>query len=121
LDLETVARIWIRSHRQIRILARPALGIDYLCLRYEDLCRDPESKMREVFEFLGVQDENVCTRPLWKEKHHLIGNKMLYTFDGSIRLDESWRERLSSEEQTEVLRLTEPLSGTYDYGPSGRV
>jgi len=71
--------------------------------------------MEKVFNFLGVENYDVITPPSKSDKFHLIGNKMLHVFDGKIRLDTTWKERLSLKDQKRMLELTSPLSSEMGY------
>ncbi|MBN2139774.1 MAG: sulfotransferase domain-containing protein [Desulfovibrionaceae bacterium] len=113
-DPQNTARAW-RHHRWIAMLKNPALGCEYLLLRYEDLCRDPAAKMREVLAFLGQPFEPVCEAPYDPANTHTIGNKMRKTFDGTIVLDEAWRQNLDPKTQDLVADLSEPLFSRLGY------
>jgi hypothetical protein len=64
-----------------------------LHLRYEDLATDPETHIHEFYSFCGVDPH--LELDFSSEKRHVVGNAMRHTFDGNIRLDESWRQRLT--------------------------
>ncbi len=114
-DPVSVARIWRRMHLAIEALGGSRINAKYIRLRYEDLCGDPTGTMNTLFRFLDLPDQNVCTAPRDPNKHHLIGNKMLRTFDGTIRLDTSWRRRLDAAETATVFRITESVARRYGY------
>jgi len=75
----------------------------YFLLRYESLCSDPEAELLRLFDFLQISSERVVTAPKYPEKHHLIGNNMLRSFDGQVKLDTRWRTELTAAEQRTVL------------------
>ena len=83
-------------------------------MRYEDLCARPEDVTEEVFRFLGVEPERVLGPPRRPERHHLMGNRMLRSFDGSVRLDTSWRA-LADDELAATLRAAGSLARRYGY------
>jgi hypothetical protein len=98
-----IASMWADMHRRIQLLTKK-VGIDSLAVKYETLCSQPDVQMNAVFRFLGVEPQAVCAPPRDKRKHHLMGNKMVFSFDGGVKLDERWRKRLSGEEQSIALR-----------------
>jgi Sulfotransferase family len=111
-DPRAVVWQWVDLHLPMSRLARV---VPYRVLRYEDLCADPQGEMAKVFEFLGVEPESVVGPPKFPEKHHLMGNAMLFAFDGEVRLDERWRDELSQAEQAEALRHAGALAERFGY------
>jgi hypothetical protein len=97
---------WLWSNRNLRRATRYLPASDVIWLRLEDFCRAPQDKLREIFRFLGV-DENGSLALQDRKTRHIIGNKMRHTFNGEIRHDESWRQELSREH----LRLFEERAG----------
>ena len=112
---ESVAREWLKIHGAIAALGRSPQHFRYLLLRHEDLCLQPQRVMAQVFSFLGVEDQDVCGPPADPEKHHIMGNRMLFSFDGSLRLDTAWQQRLSADDQEVLVKLTYPLFAASGY------
>lgn len=106
---------WLDMHRRIEDYARAEPAIAYHAIRYEDLCTAPGETMAGLFDFLGVANEEVGGAPRFPGKHHLMGNVMLFRFDGSISLDTRWRSELPDAEQAELLHRTRPLSERLGY------
>lgn len=115
MTLQKAAIKWNRYHWAVERFRRFIPASNYLFLRYEDLCRQPDEIMRQVFNFLQVEPEEVCHAPLNRRKHHLMGNKMLFEFDGTIKYDTKWQKPLSEREQKTLLTLTKPLSSKFGY------
>jgi sulfotransferase family protein len=92
--------LWSDLHGRMESLRTLA---PYFLLRYESLCSDPEAELQRLFDFLQISSERVVTAPKYPEKHHLIGNNMLRTFDGEVKLDTRWRTELTAAEQRTVL------------------
>ncbi|MCA9247643.1 MAG: hypothetical protein KDA42_11020 [Planctomycetales bacterium] len=101
---ESCAREWTEYHRLVKQEFEGRRGIDYLRICYEDVCHQPSAAMAQLFAFLDVANEDVV-RPPEPHKNHLMGNKMLATFDGVVQVDWSWRERISIAEQQRVLQI----------------
>jgi len=113
-NLEVAALDWKRYHERTRRFAGKGR---YYLLVYEKLIQDVNAEMAKLMTFIGVNPEPLLTAPKDPKKHHLMGNKMLSRFDGTIRHDESWREILSASEQEHIRRLTEPLFTEFGYRP----
>ena len=71
--------------------------------------------MNCVFDFFGIENEKVVSGPKWPNKHHMIGNRMLFNFDGTINEDIGWQEKLSDKQQRIICKATEPLFSQYEY------
>jgi hypothetical protein len=112
---QTDARKWRRQHGLILYVAMLLGHAEYMRVRYEDLCADPGGVMDRVFDFLGVGPQAVVGLPREEKKHHLMGNRMLHSFDGAVRLDGSWREDLSDREQAATLRAAGRLARQFGY------
>jgi hypothetical protein len=113
--LRDVGREWRRIHRNVQRLFEGCSPFDYLRLRYEDLCRAPETSMNALFDFFGVEPADVCHPAREPRKNHIIGNRMLKTFDGQLKLDTRWQVALSPVEQGDVLGAAGPLASAYGY------
>jgi len=71
--------------------------------------------MNALFDFFGVDSAAVCHPPRDARKNHIIGNRMLRTFDGQLRLDARWRTELGPDEQADVLRGAGRVAAAYGY------
>jgi hypothetical protein len=111
-DPREATLLWAELHRRMESLASIA---PYRLLRYEDICRRPEAELRALLDFLGVEAEDVIAAPKYERKHHIIGNRMLRTFDGNVVLDERWRRELTPDEQRRVLRYAGELAARLGY------
>jgi hypothetical protein len=113
--VEVDGRKWRRQHGLILHVAKVLGRADYLRIRYEDLCIDPHGVMDRVFHFLGVEPQAVVGPPREEKKYHLMGNRMLHSFDGTVRLDASWRKHLTVGEQEVTLRIAGSLAQRFGY------
>lgn len=113
--LDRIVEKWVSAHSTVHGYQSLA-GVAYLRVRYEDLCADPQTTLGRIFEFLGVDEEDVLqTLRDGTAEHHLIGNRMLRSFDGSIRLDTRWRETISGQRQAEVVARCGAWAKTFGY------
>ncbi len=111
----SAATKWKRYHSIVEKLRQSLEPFNYFFLRYEDLCQEPVAQMQQVFEFLQVESQHVCQAPVNPRKHHLMGNKMIFQFDGTIKLDNAWKTRISDDDQRRLLALAQPLSSHFGY------
>ncbi len=111
-DLLESAWVWNDLHRRMQSLSAVA---PYHLLRYEDLALNPHSEVQRLFEFLGVDPENVVEGPRFPSKHHIIGNAMVRDFAGDVRLDTRWRTELKPTEQRAVLAAAGSFAAQLGY------
>jgi hypothetical protein len=110
--LRETAWRWADLHGRMGALASV---VPTMAVRYEDLADNPREVMAAIFAFLGEDDEDVLSAPKFPEKHHLMGNAMLFSFDGTVRVDERWRSALSGQEQRAVLGYVGAMAVKYGY------
>ncbi len=111
---ERAAEWWTQFHDKMHRF-QGSIFNEVFFLRYEDLCSNPAKYMKEIFSFLRVDNQDVCLYPPNPDKFHVTGNKMKNSFDGTIKLDESWKNLLPQQIQKTLLYLTQPISERYKY------
>ena len=81
-----------------------------LVVHYEDLCTSPESELRRVCGFLGLDFEAPMLRPA-DQPHHFVHSSASGYLRASneIRLDERWRNELSAENLARIEKAMESL------------
>lgn len=105
---------WRTTHEQVERLASYIPPADVLRVCYEDLCRDPEARMREILQFIGLDADrvSVCFRSV---EQHILGNRMRLESSGEIKLDEKWRSALTREQMAVFERMAGPANRKYGY------
>jgi hypothetical protein len=116
LPLEVNTRYWRRYHRFALKHFANNPRMEYLQLRLEDLCTDADAHLEKVQQFFGVEPEQLTVPSRFESKRHLVGNRSaINRFDGHLKLDESFREKLSATEQSDILKRTNPLAARFGY------
>lgn len=114
---QDAAREWVSEHEQaLRLLERvdPAR---WCRVRYEDFCREPLRWLNRICDVAGLPP--VEALPAWYEQRaHVIGNRMRLRGDSAIRLDETWRQRLSARQLEAIERIAGPLNRGFGYQPA---
>lgn len=91
--------MWIIGQVKFFLLRRTIPGSGRLMIRYEDLCEDPETVLREISRFIGVPFQERSIQLVKADRHNICGSEMRFdSADTDIRLDESWRDQLSTIE-----------------------
>jgi hypothetical protein len=98
------ARTWLRDQTAIREVAATLPAGRVFHLRYEDLCGRVGETQEKLWPFIGVRRVPMYDSVLATD-HHVLGNNMRLGGAIRLRLDESWRERLTAAEQDEVLTI----------------
>lgn len=111
-DVGAAAWLWRDIHGRYEALQT---NLPYCRVRYEDLATDTPGELERILEFIEAEPQALIAPPQHPEKHHLMGNRMLFTFDGTVRLDEAWRERLTVDEQRLVLARAGELARKLGY------
>lgn len=108
VDAPIAIKRWLWVHRMnTRILKHYIPSNQIFYLKYEDLCINLESKLKEIFEFIGV-DPFLKIEKITSDGLHIIGNVMRETFSGHVCLDQKWKTELKAPQ----LALFEKLAGT---------
>jgi hypothetical protein len=96
--IEATAWNWIRSNESCeRVLAEDVPDAQWMHLGYEDLCKNPEGKLREIYEFIGWDPNNIILNFRSKQQH-ILGNEMRMKSGTDIKLDERWRKVFTPED-----------------------
>ncbi len=112
-DARTAARNWRFHHEFTTVALRWLSPLPPLKLRYEDLAARPDTTVPRLLAHLGVTTEPRQARP--DGESHVIGNRMVKSFGGEVRLDEGWREGLSAAEARDIIRWSGPLAQRMGY------
>jgi hypothetical protein len=101
LSAVQAARRWGRTNETITRTLRDMPSDRQILVRYEDLCRDVDGTLAALFDLCGVAP--ATTSGDFRVDQHLLGNRMRLRGRDEVRLDESWRERISDEEQRQIV------------------
>ncbi|TVP52316.1 MAG: sulfotransferase [Halomonadaceae bacterium] len=94
------ASVWSYNLRGRRVRGMQPAGRPVLHLSYESLCRDPMGQIARIMEAAGLPFEpDQVTHYGASELHIIGGNRQRHDTSSAIRLDESWRRRLTPMEQ----------------------
>ena len=108
------AREWRRSNESADCLVARLPREQWLQVRYEDLCSQPEAELRRICDFLGLAPEQV-TLNFRARQQHVIGNGMRLDRTEVIRADERWREHLTAEALQSFDQVAGELNRRYGY------
>jgi len=112
---EEAVRDWLWWNRTIeRTIAHYANPATVFRLRLEDLCRNPSGVMDALCQFLGLNPIGSFDYRN-KSKYHVLGNPTRHQFNGELRLDESWKTKLTRESLDYFRRHAGKMNRHYGY------
>jgi hypothetical protein len=116
-SMAQAARQWRRSNEEaLHLLGalRPSQWID---LRYEAFCADPEGHRRRLFRFLGLDPAEAHPVEQFRQAAgHVIGNGMRLDTETTIAPDQRWRSVLTDEHLAVFDRVAGRLNRRLGYG-----
>lgn len=101
--------------RALPILKRTVKPADILRVHYEDLAKNPETELKRVCEFVGLNYEPEMLAFMEKAHHLTNGNNMRFRTDSSIRFDDSWKEGLLRTDMSYFNDRAEALNRSLGY------
>ena len=109
---EQATRIWIREmNLNQRIFQR--WNVARYDLRYEDLCRKPEEKLKEMLTFAGLNPD-LASLDFRKFQQHIMGNQSMRLGGVSeIKERRDWQKRLADSDVKIIEKLTQDFRHYY--------
>lgn len=110
MDYEKACEEWVYTIQQMELVSRYVSPDKVFSLKYEDLCKDPNKIINDIWAFLGLEaiEQDWGNVALAGGSHHILGNDNMRKSDTvSIRYDERWRDKVSQEE----LAIYERIAG----------
>lgn len=105
---------WTSYHESMERLAGRLSPERLLTLRYEDLCREPDTWLKRLYRFMSVAEiEPPAT--IESGEHHVLGNRIRLNGTLRIRLDEKWRNSLAQDDQERILAMAGLLNERLGY------
>lgn len=114
VEVGTAARQWKHYNVEADRVSRYLPDGSWMRVKYEDLCSDPQGTLDSIARFVGVEPAPL-PESLTADENHIIGNSMRLGGVEEIRLDEKWRDRLSSNELDVIARVTGDVSHRFGY------
>lgn len=113
-EIADASRSWRETQNVISSITAALPDDRKLLLRYEDLCTDVEATMHRLYRFIGV-DIIPAAAAVDSGEHHVIGNSMRFQGTIRVKLDETWRERLTQQEQSRILKIAGRSNREFGY------
>ncbi len=89
------------------------LNLNYIKIRYEDICSSPKDEMQKIFQFIKM-DYKDFTLDFRSKEQHIIGNaSMRLGNDKTISERKDWMTQLSSEQINTIEKMTSSYQHLY--------
>jgi hypothetical protein len=115
-DWRRIVNNWLQTNANIERQLERLPRNRWIRLRYEDICSAPLKTLNRFFEFCGLAPLDP-TAAFHHADHHIVGNRMRLSGLEMIRLDESWRRKLTSDQQGLIESLAATTHARYGYAP----
>ncbi|RMD49385.1 MAG: hypothetical protein D6830_05075 [Ignavibacteria bacterium] len=114
LGLEDAAVRWKKTQIVMKRTYNKYPDDRKLQIKYEELVKNPQQVMNEVFRFIGVKEfqlpENYKSPP-----HHIIGHKTRLDKETKVYLNEKWKQNLTPEEQEKTMKIAGKIAAELGY------
>lgn len=101
--------------RGLPLLMRHVPQAHRMHVRYEDIARDPETTLKAICDFVGLDFEAQMLRFRSKTHHIVNGNRMRLSDSAEVQFDEEWRRRLGHRELEFFQRVAGDLNRQLGY------
>jgi len=116
-DLDNAIHTWNKYVRRSFRLGERFPSSPFRIIRYEDLCEHPEDELTAVERWLGVRTGGSCGTG--EHTHHVLGNRMRFTFDGTVRRPRNRAGELTAPQRREIASRCARWMEAVDYGTQG--
>jgi len=91
---------------------------DHAVVRYERLAAEPRAELEPLMAWLGLSFEPGQLAWAEAEHHNIGGNRMRFSTDSTIRLDEKWKTALTPAQKLGILLATFPARFPWWFAPA---
>jgi hypothetical protein len=116
LSMERAADEWYRCLRSAEHVLARLDRCQWMRVRYERLCDDPQGTLANIHGFLKTDPKLAVVR-FRDVEHHVIGNGMRLDDSSEIRRDERWRNALSEQDLQVFESVAGAMNRRYGYDP----
>ena len=113
-NMEEAALSWRRNNEAAERVLQDLPDSQWMRVRYEELCRQPEAILRGICSFLGMNTREIAL-DFRSHEQHVLGNDMRLKSTSDIRVDERWRTDLSQADLKTFDQVAGDLNRKYGY------
>jgi hypothetical protein len=97
-DIGRTAQKWVDDQARILKLLQDVDSADYLHVKYEDICINPENECKRICNFLKIEYQESMLKFRKEGRHTIGGNKIRYKEIDGIKQDFSWKGKIGQED-----------------------
>jgi hypothetical protein len=95
--INEAALTWRRAYESTERVLAGLPASQWIHVVYEELCANPEKVLRQIYQFIGLDHDDIVLN-FRARQLHILGNDMRLKSTSEIRVDERWRTKLSEED-----------------------
>lgn len=114
LTMTEAAHRWRRCIQEAESILRYMPASQWIEVRYEDYCNDPDAALNRLHRFLGVAPSRLPGE-FRSIEQHVIGNGMRLDTTSEVHLDERWRAVLTEQDLRTFERIAGATNRRYGY------
>ncbi|MBV5330478.1 MAG: sulfotransferase [Chlorobium sp.] len=112
-NMARAAQEWMHTQQECDRMSKILGSRRCLTVHYENLCQEPAKTLTTIYQFLELQPERRSTSST--RTTHILGNQMRLGSLQDIRLDEKWKQSLSSEDLQTFTATAGELNNIHGY------
>jgi hypothetical protein len=110
------AKDWVTVNNRITNILKIIPSTDWLHIKYEELCSNPQQVMENIFNFVGFTNVPDILNQSDIEEHTIAGNKLRLTGKLThINEDSAWRKNLTEKELGIITKHTKEFAASLNY------
>jgi hypothetical protein len=115
--MKSSAKQWRKSVKNTEKVLITVPSKKKITISYENVCRDPEQTLSQIYEWLGVDEDfaNDWRDRLQNQQHQIPGNHVLFKGINNIKLDQAWRVQLTEEDIKVFNLIARKVNSKYGY------
>jgi hypothetical protein len=112
--MREAAAEWRLTHEECHRVRSWFKDEDWLTVRHEDVCQDPQGNLERIFGFVGI-DPHLGSLDFRSAEHHIRGNNMRLGPSSEIKLDEKWKSNLTADDLREFEAVAGDMNRKFGY------
>jgi hypothetical protein len=113
------AKDWSKLNKRILNIINTIDRDKVMQVKYEELCRDPQSVLEQIYQFIGVDNTSVSSEAEFQKRHTIAGNKIRFKQIDKIKHDLGWMENLSSQDLSDIQQYAGDVANKLGYSLAG--
>ncbi len=114
-SMQSAARQWKKENLQTLAVVKRFPSEAWMIQRYEEFCESPKQVLSKICDFAGFEFDESMLQFGDQQHHNLIGNRMRFSKQANIRVDDAWRNNLTQQELAEFNEIAGELNKHFGF------